>query len=134
MLETEFERLAIPFDLSKLALRRGYVDVDSLCLAVAVGERQLLDVVAVYNDVALPSVTSIDIQSADRAGVLHDITAVLAEHSVSMVSIQATSDAKANTATIRLGAEVRDLLGLATLLDRIRRVSGVARVQRRIDA
>ena len=53
---------------------------------------------------------------------------------VSMVSIQATSDAKANTATIQFGVEIRDLLGLATLLDRIRRVSGVARVQRRIEA
>jgi (p)ppGpp synthase/HD superfamily hydrolase len=66
--------------------------------------------------------------------MLHDITAVLAEQDVSMVSIQATSDAKANTANIRLGVEVRDLLGLATLLDRIRRVNGVARVQRRIEA
>ncbi len=134
MLATEFERLAMPFDAVELAARQGYADADALCLAVAVGERQLLDVVAVYNEVVLPPIANIDIACADRAGMLHDITAVLAEQDVSMVSIQATSDAKANTATIRLGVEVRDLLGLATLLDRIRRVSGVARVQRRIEA
>jgi GTP pyrophosphokinase len=134
MLETEFGRLAIPFDPLELAARQGYADVDAMYLAVAVGERQLLDVVAVYNDVALPPIATIDIACADRSGMLHDITAVLAEQDVSMVSIQATSDAKANTATIRLGVEIRDLLGLATLLDRIRRVNGVARVQRRIEA
>ncbi len=44
MLETEFDRLAMPFDLVELAVRQGYADVDALCLAVAVGERQLLDV------------------------------------------------------------------------------------------
>jgi ACT domain-containing protein len=134
MLETEFGRLAMPIDLAELAGRLGYADVGALCLAIAIGERQLLDAVTMYNDVALPPVADIDIACADRSGMLHDITAVLAEQDVSMVSVQATSDAKANTATIRLGVEVRDLLGLATLLDRIRRVSGVARVQRLIEA
>ena len=136
MLETEFGRLAMPIDLGDLAARLGYADVDAMCLAVAIGERQLLDAVAVYNDVALPPIANIDIECEDRSGMLHDITAVLAEQDVSIATagIEAASDAKANTATIRLGVEVRDLLGLATLLDRIRRVSGVARVQRRIEA
>ena len=136
MLETEFGRLAMPIDLADLAARLGYADVDAMCLAVAIGERQLLDAVTVYNDVALPPIANIDIECEDRSGMLHDITAVLAEQDVSIATaaIEAASDAKANTATIRLGVEVRDLLGLATLLDRIRRVSGVARVQRRIEA
>jgi (p)ppGpp synthase/HD superfamily hydrolase len=65
--------------------------------------------------------------------MLHDITAVLAQRDVSMVSIQATSDEKGNTANIRLGVEIRDLLELATLLDQICRVAGVEQVQRRTD-
>ena len=125
----------MPFDLRELAVRQGYADVDALCLAVAVGERQLLDVVRRCTTTSrCRRSRSIDIESVDRAGMLHDITCVLAEQDISMVSIQATSDAKANTANIRLGVEIRDLLGLATLLDRIRRVNGVAQVKRRIEA
>jgi GTP pyrophosphokinase len=134
MLEREFDRLAVPVGLDVLASLLGYADAAALCLAVAVGERQLLDVVAALartDSVAIAPISTIDISCADRAGMFHDITAVLAEQNVSMVSIQATSDEKANTATIRLGVEIGDLLELATLLDRICRVTGVAQVRRR---
>jgi len=136
MLEREFERLAVRVGLDTLAAAIGYADVDALCLAVAVGERQLLEVVAALAEsrvAALPRIATIDISCRDRAGMMHDITAVLAQRDVSMVSIQATSDEKGNTANIRLGVEIRDLLELATLLDQICRVAGVEQVQRRTD-
>ncbi len=136
MLDREFDRLAIAIDLSTLAALLGYADTDALCVAVAVGQRQLLDVVAAFgrsSDATIEPIALIDISSANRAGMLHDITAVLLDQDVSMVSIQATSDEQGNTATIRVGVEIRGLLELATLLDRICRVAGVARVRRRID-
>ena len=138
MLLEEFDRLAIPVDLPSVAAQVGYADVDALCFAVAVGERQLLDVIAalarVIEPEAIGPVVHIDVASIDRAGILHDITGVLGQQDISMVSIQATSDEKGNTATIRLGVEIRDLLELATLLDRIRRVTGVTQVKRHIEA
>ena len=138
MLRDEFDRLAMPLDLPLVASQLGYADADALCFAVAVGERQLLDVIAALIESGaaqtIGPVVHIDIASIDRAGVLHDITGVLADQDISMVSIQATSDEKANTANIRLGVEIRDLLELATLLDRVRRVAGVTQVKRRIEA
>ena len=139
MLTGEFERLAITVDVAQVAALLGYSNSDALSVAVAVGERQLLDVVAAHARTnaqanAVAAIETIDIACADRAGMLHDITAVLAEQNVSMASIQATSDENGITATIRLGVETRDLLELATLLDRICRVTGVARVRRRIEA
>jgi GTP pyrophosphokinase len=138
MLLEEFDRLAIPVDLPSVAAQVGYADVDALCFAVAVGERQLLDVIAALaraiEPAAIGRVVHIDVASVDRAGILHDITGVLGQLDISMVSIQATSDEKGNTATIRLGVEIRDLLELATLLDRIRRVAGVTQVKRQIEA
>jgi GTP pyrophosphokinase len=138
MLLEEFDRLAIPVDLPSVAAQVGYADVDALCFAVAVGERQLLDVIAALaraiEPAAIGRVVHIDVASVDRAGILHDITGVLGQLDISMVSIQATSDEKGNTATIRLGVEIRDLLELATLLDRIRRVTGVTQVKRQIEA
>jgi GTP pyrophosphokinase len=137
MLEREFERLAIHVELGELAVLLGYADTAELCFAVAVGERRLLDVVAETarsGDGAIAHIVAIDIACADRAGMLHDITAVMAQQNVSMVSIQATSDATSNTATIRLSIEIGDLLALAKLIDRICRVTGVEHVRRRSEA
>ncbi|HTO57787.1 MAG TPA: HD domain-containing protein [Pseudomonadales bacterium] len=134
MIDAEFARLATRTDVAALAASLGYAGIDALCLAVAVGERQLLDVVAAHvqlDGVALGK-TIIDLRCEDRAGMLHDITAVLADDdiSISSVSIEANSGAATNAATIRLGVEVGDLLELARLLDRMSRISGVAHVRR----
>lgn len=138
MLQDEFDRLAIRVDLPSIATQLGYADADALCFAVAVGERQLLDVIAAIaraNETqTIGPIVRIDISGTDRAGMLHDITGVLGQKNISMVSIEPTSDEKGNTATIRVGVEIRDLLELATLLDRIRRVTGIAQVRRRIEA
>jgi GTP pyrophosphokinase len=134
MLGREFERLAIVTDPTQLAARLGYPDAAALWFAIAIGERQLPDVVAAATDselADLAAVSLIDITGADRAGILHDITAVLAEQDLSLVSIQARADDNSNTATIQLGVEVRDVAVLAKLLDRISRVPGVVAVQRR---
>jgi len=132
MIEAEFAQLALVVDIDAAATSLGYASADPLCLAVAVGERQLLDVVAAHASRGAPVGASIiEVACNDRAGMLHDITAVLAEFGVSLVSIEANSDEKSNTATIRLGVEVLDLLELAKLVDRMSLVSGVAHVRRR---
>jgi len=138
MIDAEFAQLATRTDVAALAAALGYAGVDALCLAVAVGERQLLDVIAAHvqlDGLALGEST-IDVHCENRAGMLHDITAVLAEDdiSISTVSIEANSEAGTNTATIRLGVEVGDLLELARLLDRMSRISGVAHVRRYVPA
>ena len=138
MIDAEFAQLATRTDVAALAAALGYAGVDALCLAVAVGERQLLDVIAAHvqlDGLALGEST-IDVHCENRAGMLHDITAVLAEDdvSISTVSIKANSEAETNTATIRLGVEVGDLLELARLLDRMSRISGVAHVRRYVPA
>jgi GTP pyrophosphokinase len=132
MIEAEFVQLATSFDIDAVAMTLGYAGADALCLAVAVGERQLLDVVAAQVHLTNTTVGAsiIHIVCDDRAGMLHDITAVLAEDGVSMASIAANSDANTNIATIRLEVEVPDLLELARLLDRMSRVSGVVHVRR----
>ena len=137
MLEREFERLAIHVDFGELATVLGYADAAALCFAVGVGERRLLDAVAgIARSSAgtIAPIAVIEIACLDRAGMLHDITAVLAQQSVSMVSIQASSDATGNTATIRLSVAIDDLLALAKLLNGICRVTGVEYVRRRSDA
>ncbi len=133
MIETEFDRLAMSIDLNSVASTLGYTDGQALCLAVAIGERQVLDVVAARSrdaDARLLGGSVIEVTCENRAGMLHDITAVLADAGVSIVSIAARSDAGMNTANIRLGVEIRDLLELARLLDRTWRVAGVAEVRR----
>jgi GTP pyrophosphokinase len=134
MLQREFERLAVDVDENTLAGRMGFAEAASLGYAIAIGERQLLDVVGALKDVEavdLSAPSLIDIRCADRAGMLHDITAVLAERDISLVSIQASADDKSNTANIQLGVEIRDIVELAQLLDRIFRVPGVVAVRRR---
>jgi len=134
LLHREFERLALNIDEDAVAARMGFVDSAALAYAVAIGERQPLDVVSALReaqivDLSAPAV--IDIRCADRAGLVHDITAVLAERDISLESIQASADDNSNTATIQLVVEINDVVVLAQLLDQIYRVSGVADVRRR---
>jgi GTP pyrophosphokinase len=134
LLHREFERLALAIDEESLAKRMGFEGAAALGFAIAIGERQLLDVVSAVKDaqvVDLAATSLIDIHCADRAGMLHDVTAVLAERDVSLVSIQASADENSNTATIQLGVEIHDVVVLAQLLDRIFRVPGVVAVRRR---
>jgi len=133
-LRREFERLAVDVDEDALAKRMGFAEAAALGYAIAIGERQLLDVVGALKGapaVDLSTTSLIDIRCADRAGMLHHITAVLAERNISLVSIQARADDKSNTANIQLGVEIRDLVEFAQLLDRIFRVPGVVAVRRR---
>jgi GTP pyrophosphokinase len=134
LLQREFERLALRVDVDALAARMGFADAPALGYAVAIGERQLLDVVGAVNEaqiVDLSMSSLIDIRCTNRAGMLHDITAVLAERDISLVSIQANADDNSNTAAIQLGVEIHDIVVLAQLLDQIYRVPGVAVVTRR---
>jgi (p)ppGpp synthase/HD superfamily hydrolase len=135
MLQQAFDRLAVPADFDALATQLGYPNVDRLAFAVAVGERQLIDVIAATaaaGVIELPGPVELEVACTDRAGMLHDLTAVLAHLDLSLVSIQASTDPVSNTATIRLGVGVGvgGLAEIARLIDHLQDVSGVISLRR----
>jgi GTP pyrophosphokinase len=72
----------------------------------------------------------LEIRGYDRAGLLHDITAVLLADRVSMGSMEATSDSSDNTARIAFDLETDGLGGLARIVDRVRQVTGIIEARR----
>ena len=69
----------------------------------------------------------------DRAGLVYDVTAIMAESRVSMNSINATTDPGRSSALITISLEAGDLRELTTLMDRINHVQGVIDVRRIVD-
>ncbi len=133
VLQQAFARLAIVEDFDALAARLGLANGDRLAFAVAVGERQLIDVIAAMAPMRAGELTNpveLEVSCTDRSGMLHDLTAVLAERRLSLASIEAKIDAVSNTATIRLGVEVDGLAELARLADQLQHVSGVISLRR----
>ncbi len=72
----------------------------------------------------------LEIRGYDRAGLLHDITAVLLADRVSMGSMEAASDSGDNTARIAFDLQTEGLGGLARIVDRVRQVAGIIDVRR----
>jgi GTP pyrophosphokinase len=72
----------------------------------------------------------LEIRGYDRAGLLHDITAVLLADRVSMGSMEATSDSSDNTARIAFDLETDGLGGLSRIVDRVRQVTGIIEARR----
>jgi GTP pyrophosphokinase len=85
---------------------------------------------------ALPSARqrfALAIAGHDRAGLVYDVTAVMAESRVSMNAITATTDPQRSSAVITISLEASDLRELTTLMDRINQVQGVVDVRRVAD-
>lgn len=153
LLERELERLAVRADVQRVTERLGYSDASDLYYDLGVGERSVFDVVAVLDELPAgqldllasgPSIVEdasrrgaltkrkfrLEIRGHDRAGLLHDITAVLLADHVSMGSMEATSDPAGNTACIAFDLETDGLPGLARIVDRVRQVAGVIEARR----
>jgi len=152
-LERELERLAVRADVQRVTERLGYSDASDLYYDLGVGERSVFDVVAVLDELPAgqldllasgPSIVQdasrrgaltkrkfrLEIRGHDRAGLLHDITAVLLADHVSMGSMEATSDPAGNTACIAFDLETDGLPGLARIVDRVRQVAGIIEARR----
>jgi GTP pyrophosphokinase len=65
------------------------------------------------------------IEAYDRQGLLRDITSLLANARLNVLSINTQTNKKRNTATMRLRVEVPDLGSLSKLLERINRLKNV---------
>ena len=82
------------------------------------------------NDVQGGFQTQIEIYSADRDGILRDITTVLANGKIGLVGVNSLSDTQDHTAKIKLIIEVKDLNALSRTISQIKQIKGVSDVVR----
>ncbi|MDX5299756.1 MAG: TGS domain-containing protein, partial [Gammaproteobacteria bacterium] len=73
----------------------------------------------------------IEIQAYDRGGLLRDITSVLANQRVNVLSMNTQSDPRENLATMRLTMEINGLEQLARVLAQIRQLPNILEARRR---
>lgn len=69
----------------------------------------------------------------DRAGLLRDITTILADAQIEVMQVNTRSDRQTGTATMRLEVEVESFQALSRVLDKISRLNNVIEA-RRLDA
>ena len=133
-------------DLPELAAETGYETESHLLQAVGVGECQVIDLVRVIGQgrreaesAAIapapgtppgPAIQGIRIVGDDRQGLLRDVTAVLAELDIDVVSTRARAQTAGETAMILLEVQVDNVLQFARALDRLRRVPSIREVRR----
>lgn len=74
--------------------------------------------------------TELEVYSADRDGILRDITTVLANDKIGLLGVNSLSNTNDHTAKIKLSLEVKDLHSLSRAITKILRVKGVSEVVR----
>jgi GTP pyrophosphokinase len=72
--------------------------------------------------------TKVHVLSDDRAGVLRDVTTIIANEQVSLLGVNSISDTKLNRAKIELSLEVKDLSCLSKAMSRLQLIKGVTEV------
>jgi GTP pyrophosphokinase len=72
--------------------------------------------------------TKLHVLSDDRAGILRDITTIIANERVSLLAVNSISDTKLNRAKIELSLEVKDLPSLSKAMSRLQLIKGVTEV------
>lgn len=77
---------------------------------------------------------AIEIEAYDRAGLLRDITAVLANRKANVLSMQTDFDPQAHKANIHLRVEISNVEQLSQLLAKLRQLSNVMDAWRRRDS
>jgi GTP pyrophosphokinase len=74
----------------------------------------------------------IEVLAYDRAGLLHDVTAVLANEKINMTSVNTYTDPRDHLAHLRLTVEISDIDELSRILTRIGPLPNVLKVHRRL--
>jgi GTP pyrophosphokinase len=72
----------------------------------------------------------LNVFTADRDGVLRDITTLLATERAGLLGVHSMSNPKDNTAKIKLQLEVKDLGALSKLTHKLQLIRGVVKVER----
>ena len=74
----------------------------------------------------------IDVLAYDRAGLLRDVTAVLANDRINVLGVNSTTDPMDGMARIRLTVEIGDMAQLSRILSRIGQLRNVVEARRRV--
>jgi GTP pyrophosphokinase len=150
-LEREFRRLAIedaPYE--DIARRLGCRNLEGLFVSVGTGAitvNEVIDVahqiqpVLVSNDLfgsvqesseaqSTPFNAEIEIIAHDRAGLLRDVTTILANESLYVLSIATRSDKRDSTASMRLEVELTTFNSLARALDHLNDLDSIIEARR----
>jgi len=150
-LEREFRRLAIedvPYE--DIARRLGCRNLEGLFVSVGTGAitvNEVIDVahqiqpVLVSNDLfgsaqesgeaqSTPVNAEIEIIAHDRAGLLRDVTTILANESLYVLSIATRSDKRDSTASMRLEVELTSFNSLARALDHLNDLDSIIEARR----
>jgi GTP pyrophosphokinase len=73
----------------------------------------------------------VHINAYDRSGLLRDITTVLANERVNVLSVNTRSDLETSTARMAINLEITDLQQLSRLLDKISQLPNVFEARRK---
>ena len=152
-LETEFKRLAIrdvPYE--EIAKKLGCKNAEGLFVSVGTGaievnevieiSRQLMaglkhkDLFADQHDAHETEdmlTVTIGILATDRAGLLRDITTILASEGIYVLGINTRSDKRAATASMQLEIETDSFNRLARALDRLNDLDSIIEATRQED-
>lgn len=74
--------------------------------------------------------TELDVYCEDRAGILRDITTVLSNEKVSLLSVNSTSNKAQGTAHIKIAIEVEDAENLTRVAQKLRQIDDVSDIVR----
>ena len=75
---------------------------------------------------------SIEVQAYDRAGLLRDITAVVADEKLNMRRADAHVNARDNVAIVHVDLDIRDVRQLSRVMSRLDRLPNVRNVRRKV--
>lgn len=150
-LETELKRLAIrhiPYE--EIARRLGCRNVEGLFVSLGTGAIEVSEVLDTAQQLSLigsrpdlfadeqaETVTSdsavtvhVLVVARDRAGLLRDVTTILANEAVYVLAVNTRSDKSAGTASMQLEIEVHSFHSLARALDRLSDLESVLEARR----
>ena len=75
---------------------------------------------------------SIEVQAYDRAGLLRDITAVVADEKLNMRRADAHVNERNNVAIVHVDLDIRDVRQLSRVMSRLDRLPNVRNVRRKV--
>ena len=150
-LEREFRRLAIedaPYE--DIARRLGCRNLEGLFVSVGTGAITVNEVIDVAHQIqpvlvssdlfgsvqesgeaqSTPVNAEIEIIAHDRAGLLRDVTTILANESLYVLSIATRSDKRDSTASMRLEVELTSFNSLARALDHLNDLDSIIDARR----
>ena len=145
LLQDTFDRLEIEVDFQRLAEATTYETQDQLLIAIGIGECHVIDMVRVAgrlsessrqmsflddDDDGRPTLQRLTIRGDDRAGLLRDVTAVLASLAIQVVTTHARALVASASAIISIEFNTTGMIELAQAIDQISRIPNVHDVRR----